>query len=156
MRLTRRTAVVKAAAVRILAVAPATSAAPAVATQNRRVKKESFEEWVRRSTNIAEAARAKAGVKSWLEDQRLRKWRWAGHVARQEDQRWSSCLLDWRLEGKRAKRGRPKARWDEEIKRYLWDTVGAEGEDWRIFATCREEWDKEGGRFCKAAGVEQE
>ena len=41
---------------------------------------------------------------------KTRKWTWAGHVARLQDNRWTSQVTDWRhLGGSRAK-GRPSKR----------------------------------------------
>ena len=45
------------------------------------------------------------------------KWRWAGHVARREGNRWSKRLTDWTpREGKRDRR-RPDRRWRDEIEK---------------------------------------
>ena len=44
-------------------------------------------------------------------------WRWAGHVARREDNRWNKRLTDWTpREGKRD-RIRPDRRWRDEIEK---------------------------------------
>ena len=40
--------------------------------------------WVRRATRVAEEAAKAAGVKSWVHQHLLAKWRWAGHVARKD------------------------------------------------------------------------
>lgn len=42
------------------------------------------------------------------------KWRWAGHVARQDSNRWSKIVEDWEPKGKRAP-GRPNKRWKDDI-----------------------------------------
>ncbi|CAH2235672.1 jg18043 [Pararge aegeria aegeria] len=43
------------------------------------------------------------------------KWKWTGHIARRNDKRWGSKLLEWQ----RRKRsvGRPSTRWTGDIKR---------------------------------------
>ena len=47
------------------------------------------------------------------------KWRWAGHVCRQEAERWTRKTTEWRpWYGKRA-RGRPKTRWRDDIDKEL-------------------------------------
>ena len=61
------------------------------------------------------------------------KWRWAGHVARREDNKWRKRLTDWTLrEGKR-NRKRPDRRWPDEIK----ENAGA---TWQQLAKSRESW----------------
>ena len=55
--------------------------------------------------------RKKTGVTDIMEKVRQSKWRWAGHVARFQDNRWTYRLTEWQpREGKR-KRGRQKRRW---------------------------------------------
>ena len=100
-------------------------------------------------------ARTKAGVKSWLEEQRLRKWRWAGHTSRREDGRWSTALLDWQPDGKRAKRGKPKGRWEDERKQHVERTHGLKGDEWRFLAACMDGWEREGDNFSRAAAEDQ-
>ena len=68
------------------------------------------------------------------------KWRWAGHVARREDTRWSKGLTDWTpREGKRDRR-RPDRRWRDEIEK----TAGA---TWQRMAKSRESWKRQGEAF---------
>eukprot|EP00973_Karenia_brevis_P010521 1427247-Karenia_brevis.AAC.1 len=40
---------------------------------------ESWLDWLRRATGIAEGLASKHGVSDWVEEQRRRKWRLAGH-----------------------------------------------------------------------------
>lgn len=43
------------------------------------------------------------------------KWKWAGHVARLQDERWTKRVTTWKgPKGKRC-RGRPPTRWHDEI-----------------------------------------
>lgn len=60
------------------------------------------------------------------------KWRWAGHIGRQVDNRWTRRCTEWKPHGSR-RPGRPKRRWSEDI-------VGLAGEDWMNIATNRDEW----------------
>ena len=39
--------------------------------------------------------RQKTGVKEIIEKVKEAKWRWAGHVARMNDNRWTRRLMDW-------------------------------------------------------------
>jgi hypothetical protein len=62
------------------------------------------------------------------------KFRWAGHVARMENSRWPNRMLNWNPNGKRS-RGRPKPRWEEDIKKHA-------GFSWKRTALKREKWAK--------------
>ena len=57
--------------------------------------KETWVEWVKRVTRAAQKELLKARIGDWIEQQRLRKWRWAGHVARRSDNRWSTISVSW-------------------------------------------------------------
>ncbi|GBP38571.1 Retrovirus-related Pol polyprotein from type-2 retrotransposable element R2DM; Endonuclease [Eumeta japonica] len=60
---------------------------------------------------------------------------WAGHVARLKDGRWTHKITSWKgPEGKRC-RGRPFARWEEDIKKIA-------GPKWQQIAQNRENWQK--------------
>ena len=68
---------------------------------------ETWVEWIVRTTGIVEGQLGKAGLDDWCTAVRRKKWRWAGHLARRDDGRWSTRRLDWQpLKGQR-KRGRP-------------------------------------------------
>ena len=43
------------------------------------------------------------------------KWKWAGHVARYSDDRWTSEVTKWKGPQGTRSRGRPHARWQDEI-----------------------------------------
>ncbi|GBP46289.1 Putative uncharacterized transposon-derived protein F52C9.6 [Eumeta japonica] len=61
------------------------------------------------------------------------KWKWAGHVARLIDQRWTLKATLWRGPQGRRSRGRPLTRWEDETKR----TVGP---NWIQIAQNRDKW----------------
>ena len=68
-------------------------------------KEETWVEWIHRATNIAEDSLRKAGLDDWVVGQRRKYFRWAGHVTRRVDRRWSTRLLDWRpVEGEKISR----------------------------------------------------
>jgi len=57
--------------------------------------------------------RAKTGVKDIVQVIKKPKWRWAGHVARMNDNRWTKRITDWcPYKYKRSKK-RPDIRWRE-------------------------------------------
>ena len=57
------------------------------------------------------------------------KWKWAGHIARMKDNRWTTRSTEWQIKGVRSA-GRPTRRW-----RY--DTVGQRGAVWTRIAKDR-------------------
>ena len=83
-----------------------------------------------------------------VEQQRVRKWRWAGHALRQKDGRWARQMLYWVPHGGERRRGRPATRWEDALEgcQRAWTKVGdlggrqqrlADGRSW----TCEESED---------------
>ena len=64
-------------------------------------------------------------------------------------------MLDWALEGKRKKSGKPKARCEDEINDFMKNPRGVKSGDWRICAACKEEWAREEEAFSKAYNEER-
>ena len=61
------------------------------------------------------------------------KWKWAGHLARTQDNRWTKRCTEWQpREGKRS-RGRPQTRWRDDIRK-------AGGPTWSRTAKDRQRW----------------
>ena len=58
------------------------------------------------------------------------KWKWAGHIARIKDNRWTIRSKEWQTECVRST-GRPKHRWRDDI-------VGQQGAVWMRIAKDRE------------------
>lgn len=79
--------------------------------------------------------RGKTKVEDVIERALRQKWRWAGHVARLEDNRWTKVVVEWRpRQGKRF-RGRPPMRWTDDIKRvanYDWMQKAKDRHAWKI------------------------
>jgi hypothetical protein len=69
---------------------------------------------------------------------KTRKMRWAGHVACMGEERGAYNILVGRLEGRRPL-GRPRRRWEDNIKMYLWE-IGFADVDWIDFAQDRDRW----------------
>jgi transcription termination factor 2 len=67
-----------------------------------------------------------------------RRMRWAGHVARMEEERSVYTVLVGRPEGKRPL-GRPRSRWEDNIKMDLRE-IGIEGVNWIHLAQDRVQW----------------
>ena len=83
----------------------------------------------------------KAKVEDWVESQRRMKWRWAGHVARRHDSRWSAQVLWWsKMPGRRGV-GKPCTRWVDDLRKFVQDKMGGEEQDWYWIAQIREDWE---------------
>lgn len=62
------------------------------------------------------------------------KWKWAGHVARMTDERWTVRVTQWRGPRGNRRSGRPLTRWEDEIIRTagpLWTQVAQDRERWK-------------------------
>ena len=95
--------------------------------------------WSDRKTN--EWIRAHTKVPDILEVVKDRKWKWAGHISRMQDNRWTAQLTDWRpRDGKRG-RGRPSKRWRDELDSY-WRSVA-----WKGHAQDRMKWKQHAEAF---------
>ncbi|CAH2091627.1 unnamed protein product [Euphydryas editha] len=61
------------------------------------------------------------------------KWRWAGHIARLTDNRWTHTITLWKGPPGTRKRGKPVARWADDI-------IKVAGKKWMETATNKETW----------------
>ena len=61
------------------------------------------------------------------------KWRWAGHLMRRDDNRWTKRLTEWQPRVGRRSRGRQKCRWRDDITTY-------KGSTWTRLAQDRKLW----------------
>ena len=87
--------------------------------EEEKEERESWVEWIVNATRVAEGLRKKAKVADWVQEQRRRKWSWAGHVARRTDMRWSQRALYWQpAEGQRAQGGQAM-RWEDVINAFM-------------------------------------
>ena len=82
-------------------------------------KLESWVDWIQRVTEEALAAMTRAGVPDWIEEQQRRKWRWAGHVCRRDDGRWTKQVLEWTPGGGHRRQGHPFSRWSDDINGFI-------------------------------------
>ena len=67
--------------------------------------------------------RKRTKVKNIMEKIKESKWRWAGHIARTVDNRWTKRLTDWQPRTGKRRRGRQKRRWSDEIIVYTGTTA---------------------------------
>ena len=61
------------------------------------------------------------------------KWKWAGHIARLKDNRWTKRCTEWQPRRGKRSRGRPSRRWQDDI-------TEKEGPTWIRKATDRRQW----------------
>ena len=60
----------------------------------------------------------KLKVKDIIKVVKQLKWRWAGHVARMNNNRWTKRLTDWYPYNEKRSRKRPDTRWRDEIEKF--------------------------------------
>lgn len=86
--------------------------------------------WIREQTQVEDI----------LAQIKRKKWRWAGHVMRRIDNRWTTRTTEWvPRDGIRSK-GRPKTRWIDEIRKFG-------GKEWTRAAQDRDGWRSLGEAF---------
>ena len=79
--------------------------------------------WIREQTKI----------KDIIQFTRQQKWRWAGHIARREDNRWNKRLMEWcPLDCKRSRK-RPETRWRDDIKEFACRTWQRKARDRKLW-----------------------
>ena len=110
-------------------------------------RKQSDEEWVdymKRATANAEHCATQRGARDWVQQQRFRKWKFAGKTARRDDHRWSQRLLQWTPWFRcvpRRRVGRPAMRWEDCIMKMA-------GGDWVEVAQDNSLWECLSHGFC--------
>ena len=70
------------------------------------------------------------------------KWRWAGHVARMTDNRWTIHSTEWTPRDGRRSVGRPPKRWMDDIASYLCSIDIINGKLWHRYAQNRSLWNR--------------
>ena len=105
---------------------------------------EDFRTWIKRVTKMAESVLAKLHIEDWVKQQRRQYWRWAGHVLRLHDGRWTVRVLGWEpREGSRAV-GRPRKRWIDDLNEYASRSRRLKF----ILRHCGESVVEQDGKFC--------
>ena len=60
--------------------------------------------------------------------------KWAGHIARMENNKWTKKATEWTPKDGNRTRGRPKRRWRDELEETggkLWTRMAHDREEWR-------------------------
>ena len=64
------------------------------------------------------------------------KWRWAGHIARMKDNRWTKPCTEWQPRRGKRSRGRPSRRWEDDMARKggtTWNKIYCAQKETHIF-----------------------
>ena len=62
------------------------------------------------------------------------KWKWAGHIVRLHDNRWTKKIIEWQPRNGKRSRGRQNKRWRDDIvqhKGMTWSRAASDRESWR-------------------------
>ena len=81
--------------------------------------------------------REKTGVQDVVTFTLKQKWKWAGHVARMEDNRWTQRITNWQPRIGKRSRGRPTIRWRDDLVQHkgaTWGRKARERESWKSSA----------------------
>ena len=77
--------------------------------------------------------RKRAKILDIIEYTLKQKWKWAGHIARMKDNRWTKRCTQWQPRRGKRSRGRPSRIWQDDI-------TEKEGTTWIRKATDRRQW----------------
>ncbi|GFS14726.1 endonuclease-reverse transcriptase [Elysia marginata] len=78
------------------------------------------------------------------------KWKWAGHVARLQDNRWTLRVTEWQPRNGKRSRGRQARRWRDDIVRTMGNTWTREaGRQRRVETWCGGPYPAVDGRSLK-------
>ncbi|CAH2259018.1 jg12605 [Pararge aegeria aegeria] len=73
------------------------------------------------------------------------KWRWAGHIQRCQDSRWTKIVTNWHPMDWKRRPGRPLKRWEDDIAKVA-------GKTWSTLARDRCQWKNMEDAFTAAGG----
>ncbi|GBP98576.1 Putative uncharacterized transposon-derived protein F52C9.6 [Eumeta japonica] len=75
------------------------------------------------------------------------KWKWAGHIARYQDKRWTTQTTNWPGPSGKRHRGRQKKRWADDIAKIA-------GKNWTTTAQNRHNWKKMEEAFTRTGAIQ--
>ena len=95
---------------------------------------------------------AKTGGKDIVQVVKKQKWRWAGHVARMNDNRWTKRITDWCPYNDKGSKKRPDTRWRDEIEKNAGKTCQRIAQDRQLWEELGKayipQWTYKGCYFC--------
>ena len=95
---------------------------------------ENWVDYVKRSARKVDTLAEQMEMEGWIATSRRRKWKFAGELARKQDNRWSNLLLNWKPNrGHGRSQGRPCTRWSDSIEEFA-------GGDWLSIAGDKCRW----------------
>ena len=101
----------------------------------------SCHEWIQRVTHAVEYKMKKVGVTNWIQTQRSKFFKWADHVAKYGDERWTIRIVNWiPNRGLGRLKARPCKRWSDSLHDFVKARLGI-GE-WQVVAQDRERWSR--------------
>ena len=93
-------------------------------------------DFLKHTTSQSENIMQKAGYDTWVEQQRQKKWHFAGKSARHHNNKWCKLLFAWRPLFRcmpRRNLGHPHWRWDDSISNLAggdWPQVAMDADLW--------------------------
>ena len=105
-------------------------------------------DWIKRVTHNVENSLQRLGIKTWVEQARKRKWKWAAKLySGLGEQKWSHIALEWNPQihsdaprsTARRRPTRPNARWTDELRNFFtrlrleraWNDVCSDPDFWK-------------------------
>ena len=73
---------------------------------------------------MAYQALRKVGAEEWAVQQKRRYWKWAGHITRMSDDRWTVNVLNWLPAGGLRRPGHPDKRWRDDLDTFADSQAG--------------------------------
>ena len=80
--------------------------------------------WIREQTKVEDI----------LTNIKKKKWEWAGHIYRRNDNRWTKAVTEWEPRNGTRARGRPMTRWRDEIRKFAglgWNRLTSDRKEWK-------------------------
>lgn len=84
----------------------------------------------RRDRVRLENIKNKKKFKSVEKTYRTLKWKWTGHMIRENKEKWTKIITEWYPRGSKRSKGRQAKRWEDEIKKVtgpIWTRTGKNG-----------------------------
>ena len=104
----------------------------------KRLPEETWIEYIKRTTELAEEKMERLGYVNWITSYRKKKFRFAGRTAQAQDNRWSKRLLDWKPHFRCFPSrcvGHPLKRWEDlfiELAGGAWNDAASDPNFWPL------------------------
>ncbi|GBP50432.1 Putative uncharacterized transposon-derived protein F52C9.6 [Eumeta japonica] len=62
------------------------------------------------------------------------KWRWTGHMSRENIEKWSRLVTEWYPRDGKRSRGRPNKRWEDDLRKIagpVWSRLARDRDKWK-------------------------